>query len=435
MHVKNWIAAGLLICAVCGGGFSVSAAGQEEGHGAAHTQIANAHPQVVTEADQALAQAYVKTIRPQLKGYVAKNDLEGAAAYLTQWIKKYPDQYASAALYSQRGLYLAYRNQIEQALADVDKSVALAGEDPFMYFNRSLVYAAVGRLTESLSDLDKAESLGEQEGLPRNFFSSVKLARSVSFYDRSLAYFKEQKYQKALEDIDRSIALERSGRSYGLRAEIDQSMGDHAAFQKDAQQAITLQQASDISFFANIAIHNGDREKAVKVLTQAIDRGMDDWSLLGLRATAYLDMGKYDEAIQDLTAAMERNKDLYLYGVRSWAYIRGEKYDLARQDIEKALSMQPGNPDFLDTLGYLDYLEGHYEKAVQTTTKAIQNWPMSTTYRVRAAAYRKLGKIELASQDETRAKELADIEAQSPDSRFQLDMSLEMMKRILYKHR
>lgn len=87
---------------------------------------------------------------------------------------------------------------------------------------------------------------------------------------------------------------------------------------------------------------------------------------------------------------------------------RGEKLEEALKFIQDALEIDPGNPSFLDSLGWAYYKLGKNDLAAESLTRAIKADPTSATaHHHLGDVYEKQGKIDLARQAWQRALVLA----------------------------
>jgi len=128
------------------------------------------------------------------------------------------------------------------------------------------------------------------------------------------------------------------------------------------------------------------------------------------------------------TVAAAQNYIAYM-----WAE-RGEKLDLSLTLIEQALAGEPNNAAFLDTLGWIYYMQGRYEEALEqlkTANGLMEDDP--TIWEHLGDAYQKLGNPDAAQENWKKALDLAPNEKLlkrlenkiSPDSRPVEEDSLE----------
>ncbi|MFP3592615.1 tetratricopeptide repeat protein [Chryseobacterium sp. SIMBA_038] len=90
------------------------------------------------------------------------------------------------------------------------------------------------------------------------------------------------------------------------------------------------------------------------------------------RGFVYLRMGKYDEAINDLTASLKIEKSQKGFGNRGTAYALSKKYDLALNDFDKALEYNANDPLVLYQKGEVLLSLGQRDKACDYFLKVKQ---------------------------------------------------------------
>jgi len=176
-------------------------------------------------------------------------------------------------------------------------------------------------------------------------------------------------------------------------------------------------------------------EKALKIYNKVIQLDPDDSRFWARRGTLHEKLGKYELAVADYTKSLKMSPSASIYRERAQLYWKWHKPNEAIADFGNALKIDPTNVGalrhrchILRLTGrykeaiidgekamhphgkikqdvYLDVGEsymklGKYEKAAETYTKLIGRAPdLSGGYYGRAAAYEKLGKVELARKD------------------------------------
>jgi tetratricopeptide (TPR) repeat protein len=159
-------------------------------------------------------------------------------------------------------------------------------------------------------------------------------------------------------------------------------------------------------------IADGDPDCAFGACSEALRLDPRIAQAYACRGYVYVQRKEYEPALADYTEAIRLDPNqAYFYYSRSKLYRQKGSTDLALADLDTALKLTPAGsisaPQLYKERGdiYLD--KGDYEGAVSDYTEAIRLKPDdSFFYEVRAKAYRKLGKNDLAAADERKAKEL-----------------------------
>lgn len=139
------------------------------------------------------ADSFVRAALEQLKN----NDVEGAIENFGKAIALEPQE---ALHYSNRGRLLFALGRAEESLADYSKAIELAPEAT-LYSSRSVIYVALGRSAAALFDLNDAYELDP---------SVTNLLNRAAFYtNRGMA-------EDALRDMDKVIELEPENSEYRL---------------------------------------------------------------------------------------------------------------------------------------------------------------------------------------------------------------------------
>lgn len=117
----------------------------------------------------------------------------------------------------------------------------------------------------------------------------------------------------------------------------------------------------------------GDNDNAIKYFEIALVKEPEDISILSTLALAYNTAGRYKESEEMYERALKINPDDPLV-LNNYAYnlaVRGEKLDKALVMAKKAISKDPKNPNFLDTIGWVYYKLKEYDLALDFILKSI----------------------------------------------------------------
>ena len=120
--------------------------------------------------------------------------------------------------------------------------------------------------------------------------------------------------------------------------------------------------------------------EAVKIYENIIKDHGDSNRILFLYASSLDKIGKWNEAKQLFTKILERDPN-DAYTLNYFAYslaLRNQELDLARSFINKALSLDPNNGFFLDTLGWVEYKSKNFLSSVFYLEKSVVILPKSS---------------------------------------------------------
>jgi tetratricopeptide (TPR) repeat protein len=103
--------------------------------------------------------------------------------------------------------------------------------------------------------------------------------------------------------------------------------------------------------------------------------GEADADIFKGRGLARMKLGKFAEAVDDYTQALERAPDGELYQHRGWAHFFAEAGKLALRDFSKAIALDPEAPDAYTGRGLARVMLGEYREAVADAEAALQRNP------------------------------------------------------------
>jgi tetratricopeptide (TPR) repeat protein len=168
-------------------------------------------------------------------------------------------------------------------------------EIPFVYYHRGLAFMAMGRMDRALDDINKAIALD-----PSDYYAYI---------NRGLANSETGQVDKAIEDFDKAVSLNpRSYEAYNNKGMVYGKIG----------------------LFGN----------AIEQFNKSIDIKPNSLAY-GNRGLAYSLIGDYDRALQDLNNAIELdNNDAGSYGARGNLYLKTGNSELAVSDFQKACDLR-----------------------------------------------------------------------------------------------
>lgn len=131
----------------------------------------------------------------------------------------------------------------------------------------------------------------------------------------------------------------------------------------------------------------------------------------------YYRIKKFDETISEFSFVIERDDKEYRdYCYRGWSYFFNGEYPLAIRDLSAAITREPTAKGIRGFRAGAYMKLGEYQKAVDDITEDLRIDPKAgpEAYSLRAKAYRKLGKADLAAADEQKYAELTAKPAEKP---------------------
>ncbi len=151
------------------------------------------------------------------------------------------------------------------------------------------------------------------------------------------------------------------------------------ALAADMPTATTREQSAILGQAGSVWLHAGDLSRAHTVLSQALEFDPTDPELWIDRGDALARGGEYWDAVDDFSAALDRDhKRLDALIFRAAAYRLLLIPDLARDDIARALVIDPDNPDALMELGAVQAGVGEFDAARATWLRVLSIAPGSS---------------------------------------------------------
>ena len=178
------------------------------------------------------------------------------------------------------------------------------------------------------------------------------------------------------------------------------------------QQKIGYQTSALISFLSGLLLYNSNKyDIAITRFQQALSQ--PDWSNEMLNqgdvyfyfANAYLDTGKYKDAISNYDKAIQINPQFAdAYSSRGNAYAKQDQYTLAIADYNYAIQINPKYANAYFNRGDAYVNQGLYVKGIEDYSEAIQLNPQDEgAYFGRGVAYFDQQRYSQAIEDYTQA--------------------------------
>ena len=190
-------------------------------------------------------------------------------------------------------------------------------------------------------------------------------------------YFDNRKYDEAVKVMDEAIQLFPDDFTVNLILGLSLAQNNRSSDAKPYLKKAVDLNPSDVnalSAYGFTLSQLKENEEAVKYLTKALKISPDDVNLLGTLGLIYDGLenweacdSTYEKALSlDSTNALVNNN--YAYSLSE----RGIKLDKALKMAEIAIKKEPLNSSYLDTIGWVFFKLGRYEKAKEYIEKAIK---------------------------------------------------------------
>lgn len=273
----------------------------------------------------------------------AKKDYDGALEDFNRLIRTRPD---AAEAYLNRGDVRYEKSDYTGAVLDYTHAVELEPDNPLIYFNRGKAYGEMKKYPQALEDLNRAVE---------------KNPREPGYYlFRAYIYSRLNKPNREEEDLQKTLELD----------------------------------PKNIQAYRNLGVlysalnkYQGADDRAVSILTRGLkavpDNGKNPYSysreqMYSQRASALINLERFDMAVQDLDIALELNPE-YTEGYFERALAYKELGDLENARLDAAAFLKKADPpksaqDY-DHYGLCHGLLGHYEEALRDFNKAIKMAP------------------------------------------------------------
>ena len=229
--------------------------------------------------------------------------------------------------------------------------------------------AAWGLLGSALVELSRPEEaiecLNKAVDLDKKYW--------LWYFDRACAFLDSEEYERALDDCDQAIALNRrDAGTHALRASVRYEMGRSEQALTDCDSALSLDPKNALAYRiqGKILFYDTDeKDKALLAFNQAIQLDPSGTDAYFDRGYLHQQSERYQEAINDITKAIDLGfKNVYdrvnAVSVRGAAYFSRQEFNRARDDFEQAIELDPQFSDTYHNLGRVFLVQGRYSQAL-----------------------------------------------------------------------
>lgn len=232
--------------------------------------------------------------------------------------------------FNQRGIELADRGWLEEAVKEFNRAIELDRQSPFPRINRASVFLEQERLVEALNDLLEAVRLAPEEPAT-HFHLGVFLSR----YGSNLAV--SELHASLSLDPEQMDALLQLGATYADR-------GDNQEAEESLRAALEMDSADPAvnRELGVLLMEQGKIHDAIRHLRVACEQHPADREILVDLGMAYIQAGFYQEAEQTLIKVLDRDsQNLHAHYNLAAIYTDWEKKDLAFRHLKRAYAVGP----------------------------------------------------------------------------------------------
>jgi len=316
-----------------------------------------------------------------------------------------------AQTYLRMGEIYRRQGKYDQALESLKKADTMVPDSLEVPYNMAAVYQAQGRYDEALKLL---QDLVKKTEKPDTSYSQADRNNRSIFVERlGLVYRDQENYPAAVETFRKMLALGDENAKRGYQDIID----TYRESKQWAQATATAREA--VQKLPN------DREVRMVLDAQLADTGEVDKALADVRSMLagkpedreiYITLAQMNTRLKrwsDAEEALNKAESLstssedkeYVYFLRGSTYEREKKYDEAEGEFKKVLSIHPQSAVVLNYLGYMNADRGvRLDESLNYIKQAVTLDPGNGAYLDSLGwAYFRLGKYDLAEENLTRA--------------------------------
>jgi tetratricopeptide (TPR) repeat protein len=306
-----------------------------------------------------------------------------------------------------------YRRQgkYDDALDSLKKAQAMVPDALEVPYNIAVVYQAQGRYDEAAKIL---QDLLKKTEKPDNSYSQSDRNNRGIFIERlGMVYRDQENYPAAVETFRKMIPLGDENARTGYQDVIDtyreaKQWPEATAVAKEALQKLPNDRELRMVLDAQLA-DTGDPEKPladVRSLLKGTPEDRDVYLRLAIMNQRLKRWSDAEEALNKAEQLSIKSEDKeYVYFLRGSTYEREKKYDEAEAEFKKVLAVNPQSAATLNYLGYMNADRGvQLEESLNYIKEAVSLEPTNGAYLDSLGwAYFKLGKYDLAEESLNKA--------------------------------
>jgi tetratricopeptide (TPR) repeat protein len=308
-----------------------------------------------------------------------------------------------------------YRKQekYDLALESLKKAETMVPDSMEVPYNVALVYQAQGRSDEAAKILQ--DLLKKTEKPDNNYSQSDRSNRAVFIERLGRIYRDQSNYSAAVESFRKMLTLGDESSESGYQEIIDtyreaKQWPQATAAAKEAVQKLPNNRDLRMVLDAQLA-DTGDADKALADVRSLLKGAAEDRPVY----VALAQMNTRLKRWADAEAALNKAEQLsikaedkeYVAFLRGSTYERQKKYDEAEAEFRKVLAAEPQSAVTLNYLGYMNADRGvRLEESLNYIKQAVSLEPSNGAYLDSLGwAYFRLGKYDLAEENLNKASQ------------------------------
>jgi tetratricopeptide (TPR) repeat protein len=301
-----------------------------------------------------------------------------------------------------------YRRQgkYDEALDSLKKAQAMVPDALEVPYNIAVVYQAQARYDEAEKILQ--ELLKKTEKPESSYSQSDRNNRGIFIERLGMVYRDQENYQAAVETFRKMVALGDDNARTGYQDIIDtyreaKQWPQATAVAKEALQKLPDDRDLRMVLDSQLA-DTGDPEKPLADVRSLLKGTQEDREVYIRLAIMYTRLKRWPEAEEALNQAQKLSTKAedkeYVDFLRGSTYEREKKYDLAETEFKKVLAANPQSAITLNYLGYMNADRGvELEESLGYIKAAVSLEPTNGAYLDSLGwAYFKLGKYDQAEE-------------------------------------
>ncbi|MDB5258043.1 MAG: repeat-containing protein [Chitinophagaceae bacterium] len=365
--------------------------------------------------------------------YIEKKEYDKALLHINHALKK---DSLNPFYYYTRSVIFFYLNDLDKAIADGQKAIAIDPKESGFYSGLAVLYQKRAHPSDSslivyyyneALKLDHNDYTGyynrglfllkqnkSKEALD-DFYKARKLNPSTSEIHYQIGMtkaFNLHYYSDAVADFDKAIELNpNEAECYRARGLCFYELGDIARSTKDSEKAFALSPDDSGVLLLKASLYEVTDKvpEALKLLDYIISKDTLEWQAYNNRGIIKLFWIKeYESGILDLQKALLLKPDaLMIHNNIGLGYSTLEKYSEAIKEFDLAIKEMPESSYAYNNRGYAKFKMNDKDGAFADIFQSIKLDPSNSyAFRNRALIYIELKKTEDACLDLKRAQEL-----------------------------